>query len=656
MKLIKFFLIIFLCQTALAQKNKPFYKTYDWDKNPTYSVEAADSDEKAIEIMNKYVNEFAFEGNNFVEYALEHHVVWLNSDEKIEEYNRIYLPFSATSQLEKNKARVITKDGKIHELDKSSILTAEDEETGRQYKYYAFEGIEKGSFIEYFYVVKKVPTYGGKRLALQSDVKKRNVTFDLYAPGNLVFTFKSYNGIPEVVLDTISKDEERFHWQLKIDKLEDIPYEEMAPYNAEVGFLIYKLDQNLASNASDISSYGNVAQNIFEYYYAEVSKRTEKELDDFINEVIGDAKSNEESAVRKLESHLKTNFVLTGGGNEDLEDISKILDQKITNETGLIKLYVAVLKQLDIEHEIVLTSDRMELKFDKNFEANNFLTDFLIYLPKSDKYFSPVDNGSRIGFPPAYLTDNYGLFIKQVKVGNFVSAVGEIKYINPVSNDESNDNSIIHVKFNEDMESVNVKLDKALSGYYASFIQPYSHLISDKDKDEFLETVGKRINENVEIVSKEMKNAKSELFGVEPIHFILEVNSDALIEKAGNKYLFKMGELIGQQMQLYQEKERVLPLETEFQRSYYRTITIEIPEGYQIVNLDDINLKNVYSKDGKEMLSFDSHYEVENNILTITADEHYKMNIMDTEIYDEYRKVINSAADFNKITLVFEPI
>jgi len=54
----------------------------------------------------------------------------------------------------------------------------------------------------------------------------------------------------------------------------------------------------------------------------------------------------------------------------------------------------------------------------------------------------------------------------------------------------------------------------------------------------------------------------------------------------------------------------------------------------------------------KVLLSFKSYYELNDNILKITADEYYKINKIPVEIYEEYRTVINSAADFNKITLV----
>ncbi len=98
-----------------------------------------------------------------------------------------------------------------------------------------------------------------------------------------------------------------------------------------------------------------------------------------------------------------------------------------------------------------------------------------------------------------------------------------------------------------------------------------------------------------------------------------------------------------------------MPVENEFQRSYVRTIKVNIPEGYQISNLDDIKIDNSYIRKGKKALSFLSDYELKDNVLTIVANEYYRMNIVAASEYEEYRKVINTAADFNKITLILEP-
>ncbi len=652
LKLKLLFTIIFLSQLSIGQNNL-FYSNYTWEKNPNYSIEEG-LDKSIIALKDKIATEFVFEDNGLIEYFLEHKVYWLNSDEKIEAYNKIYLPYNSTSELKINKARVITKEGDIIELDDSKILTAKDEETGRNYKYFAFEGVNKGSFIEYFYVVKRYPRYSGNKLTFQSSFDKKNVDFDLYAPKNLIFKFKSYNNIPQVEKDTLTKG--KLHWQLNIDELKGIQKEETSAYNASKGFVVYKLDRNTYSNIKDISSYAKVAQNIYNFYYPETTDKINKTLKKFIDEIKDGKELNEESLIRRIESYIKTNIYITEGGNDNLKDLNQVISKKIANETGILKLYTSLLRYLNIKHEIVITSDRQNLKFDKAFEANNFLTDFLIYFNKYKTYLSPESQDSRYGYPPAYLTDNYGLFIKEVKVGNFKSGLGKIKYIKPISANKTEDAMIIDVSFEENNLTNNIiKLDRSMGGYYAMYFQPVFNLIKQENRDEIIEGFAKQISKEVTITNKAVYNDDPDLFGIKPIRFVVDFNSEAFVEKAGEKYLFKVGELIGKQIELYQEKERVLPVENEFQRSYLRTINITIPNGYQIANLDDIIIDNSYHKNGEELLVFKSFYELNDNILKITADEHYRENIIDVAYYEDYRTVINSAADFNKLVLILDP-
>lgn len=648
-------LFILLLPIVGFSQNNPYYVNYSWEENPNYE-QPTDSSQSMTALKDKYVVEFAYNGeNNLTEYYLEHQVLWLNSDDKIEDYNKIYLPYSSNSELLISKARVITKQGKVIVLDDSKILTAKDEENGKQYKYFAFEGIDKGSFIEYYYVEKKYPSYKGTAFRLQSSFDKKNVEFDLFSPKNLVFDFKSYNNIPSISKDTLSK--EKLHWKLSLNELKGLQKETQSPYQASRVSIVYKLDKNLKNNSNDISSYGIVAQNIYNFYNTEPSKKSKAILDKFISDALSDQDIDEDSKIRSLDRFIKTNVFLSKGNGDELKDLNEILNKKVANSTGMIKLYVALLNTINIKYEIVITSNREKLKFDKDFEANNFLTDFLFYFPKNKSYLSPTETETRYRYPPANLTDNYGLFIKEVTVGDFKSGLGKIKYIESLKADKTADRMVIDVDFdNNDISKNFIKLNRSFTGYYAMPIQPYMNLIKDKDKEELIEGLAKSMNQNVLVKKKQVNNDDPDLFGLKPLEFLVELESDAFTEKAGNKYLFKVGELIGRQIQMYQEKERILPLEDEFKRSYYRTINIKLPKGYKVANLEDLNIDNTYVNDGKELLSFKSYYEVKDNVLSITADEHYRINLIDTSIFEDYRKVINSAADFNKVTLVLEPV
>ena len=650
--IINFILILFITSNSLAQ-TAPFYEGYNWETNPSYNIEESDKD--MVAIKDKIVTEFYFEDQNLTEYYLEHKILWLNSDDRIEEYNKIYLAFSNKTSLKVSKARVIKKTGEIIELDESKILSAENEETGRKYNYFALEGLQKGSIVEYYYVIKRRPTYQGARVDIQNDYNKKAVEFDLYSPSNLLFTFKSFN-----LNSTVTKDEtstEKMHWQLAIKDVVGIDKEEQSPYRAALGYVMYKLHQNTANNII-ITSYNEVAQNLFAFYYPEYNEEETKLINKFAKNIkLNNDDENEEKKARIIDLYIKENIYISDNDSENLKNLSNVINTKTANETGIVKLYVALFKKFNITHEMVLTSNRTKLKFDREFEATNFLQEFLFYFPASKKYLSPSKFGTRFGFPPPYYMDNYGLFVTGYNINGKRKAFSEVKYIEGIPASSSNDEMVINVYFNkEDFSQNTITLERKLNGYYAMNIQPFMNLIPANRKNEVIdEAFAQNTDKNAKVLKRVLINEDPSLFGVKPFVVKFDISSEYFVEKAGNKYLFKLGDLIGPQMEMYQEKKRILPLEAEFNRSYYRTIKIHIPEGYKISNLDDITIKNSYTAKGKELFIFDSYYTLDGNILTVTADEHYRESIVAPEIFEAYRTVINSAADFNKVTLILEP-
>lgn len=644
------FAFVLILSQVNAQQN--IHSNYNWEDYPEYSIE--DKSKELVALKEKIIEEFVFEGKDFVEYFIEHRVLWLNSDDAIEEYNRVYLPLSGDSKLVENKARVIKKNGDIQVLDDSKVLTAEDEETGRKYKYFAFEGVEKGSFIEYFFIQKKSPSVYGKRVNFQHTYDKYNLEFDLYAPTNLEFAFKSFNSLPEIKKEESNKD--FTHWKLRVEKMPGLEEEDGSPYNASKAFLVFKIHKN-SYNDKVITSYASVAKNLYTVYYEDYKKRTNKDIDKFISKIGVNKNMDTDEIIRKVDMYIKKNIYLAKNRNESLEDMDNILENNAANERGVVKLFIAIFRNLDVDHQIVLTTNRLDMKFDDSFEANNYLQEFLMYFPDTDKYLAPGDFDSFYGFPPAYLTDNYGLFVDKVNVGVYTSAVAQIGYIKALEAEKSVDNMQINVSFElDDLTTNNIEFKRTMNGYYAMYIQPFLDLIKPDKLDDVLNSFAKQIDENADVVNREEENNSPEFFGVKPFILNYEITSESFVEKAGNKYLFKIGNLIGPQIEMYQDKKRVLSYENEFNRIYDRTITVEIPEGYTVSNPEDINIENVFkNEDGLELFAFHSYYELEGNTITITADEIYRNNIIPVEQYEEFRKVINSAADFNKITLVLEP-
>ena len=643
-----FILILFITCNSIAQ-TAPFYESYNWEITPSYQIEESDND--MVAIKDKVVTEFIFEDQNLIEYYLEHKVLWLNSDDRIEEYTKVYLPIANDASQVVINARIIKKTGEIIVLDKSRILRSEGDETGRYFNYFSIDDVEKGSIIEYYYVIKRRPKFQGAMVDIESDYDKQTVEFDLYAPSNLRFSFKSFN--LETTVKKIESFKEKTHWKFLAKDIKAVNKEDKAPYNAAIGFIMYKLHENTANNAI-ITSYNNVAQNLFDFYYSTYSKLEKKLINKFAKNFKFDDGLRDENKARIIDLFIKENIYIS---ENDSENLTNVLKTKTANETGVIKLYIALFEKFDVTHEMVLTSNRLQLKFDKDFEATNFLQEFLFYFPASKKYLSPSKFGTRFGFPPPYFMNNFGLFVTGYDINGKRKAFSEVKFIEGIPASLSSDEMLIEVNFNtKDLTKNTIALERKLNGYYAMNLHPFMNLIQPNRINEVIDQYFvQNSDKNAKVLKREFINEDPSLFGVKPFVVKFDISSDYFVEKKGDKYLFKLGDLIGPQMEMQQEKKRILPLEAEFNRSYYRTIKIHIPEGYQISNLEDIIIKNSYTTKDKELFIFDSYYTLEGNVLTVTADEHYRETFVAPEIFEAYRTVINSAADFNKVTLVLEP-
>jgi len=643
-----FILFLFITSTSFAQ-TVPFFKSYNWELNPKYTIESSDKD--MIAIKDKVVTEFIFEDQNLIEYYLEHKILWLNSDDRIEEYTKVYLPSANDASQVVINVRIIKKTGEIIVLDKSRILGSENEKTGIKFNYFSIDAIEKGSIIEYYYVAKRRPKLQGAMVDIESDYDKQTVEFDLYAPSNLSFSFKSFN--LETTVKKIENITEKTHWKFSAKDVKAVNNEDKAPYNASIGFIMYKLHENTANNAI-ITSYYNVAQNLFDFYYSTYSELEKKLIHKFAKNFKFDEDLKDENKARIIDLFIKENIYIS---ENDSENLTNVLKTKTANETGVIKLYIALFEKFNVTHEMVLTSNRLLLKFDKDFEATNFLQEFLFYFPASKKYLSPSKFGTRFGFPPPYFMNNFGLFITGYDINGKRKAFSEVKFIEGIPASLSSDEMLIEVNFNtKDLTKNTIALERKLNGYYAMNLHPFMNLIQPNRINEVIDQYFvQNSDKNAKVLKREFINEDPSLFGVKPFVVKFDISSEYFVEKTGDKYLFKLGDLIGPQMEMQQEKKRILPLEAEFNRSYYRTIKIHIPEGYQISNLEDIIIKNSYATKDKELFIFDSYYTLEGDVLTVTADEHYRETFVAPEIFEAYRTVINSAADFNKVTLILEP-
>ncbi|HEY8399927.1 MAG TPA: DUF3857 domain-containing protein [Cytophagaceae bacterium] len=646
--LIALLFVFTVSRYSMAQEFE--YDFYDWtDDRKPFQLSDLENKEPAIFLKDLRAIEFAYDkdGNAICYYTL-HKIIKVNTDESIQEFNKVYISLYNTLDILDLKVRAINTSGKITYLDKSNIKEVKSEDTPG-YKIFAVEGVEKGSEIEYLYKLKK-NYFNFSREYFQSIYKSKDATFELISPENLVFDTKGYNGFP-VLKDTVV-DSKRF-LSAKGFSVTPKTKEEYSFYRTELMRVEYKLGYNTSRGKTKIFTWANAGERVYGML-SEGQATYNKQVQKIISKNKLNGISDTRKRIKAIENYIKNNYLIVTNGPAPSE-LGAVLKSKTASTKGIVMLFMNFFNNTQTNYSIVLTTNRSELKFDPEFESWDFLENYLFYFPEINEYLAPSISTMRMPMIPYNWAHNHGLFIKPVTLGGYSTAVGEVKFIEAFSCEKNTDWLDLKVKFVNDMEKAEVHVKKKLGGYNAIYIQPYYSLLDEENKKKISEELLKTYAKGAQVSNIKVANFDKDLCPLEvPFELEGDLTSETLIEKAGNKYIFKIGEIIGPQVEMYQEKKRVAKVENTYNRSYIRHIELEIPEGYKVVNLKDLNMDISFGDDKTKTMAFISKYKQEGNVVVVDVEEYYKNIIYEVEEFENFRKVINAAADFNKISLVLE--
>ena len=499
--------------TVFAQSTSLQYADYKLKANPKYE-KVEHGEENEVVIKQFQVREFFRKDGSFNESQLVHRRVRAITDKGVEGNNKVYIPLSESVELAAYEARVIKPSGEVINLGKDAIKEAYDEESKRKYKYFAFDGLEKGNDVEFFYRLDRVggSNYFGVALFLQSYETKYNVTQEIIIPLDLSFKFKSQNGLPEMTLDTAVTDKKKY--VIQMDKVPAFKEQKSSFDEPNMMYLLYKLDNSTAI------SYGVASQNYYAQMYDNISKSNMKVVAKLIKEIKPSSKSEEEK-VRAVENYIKTNFTIIDNPSPQLLDFEFIYENKAMSKKGAMMLFANIFKKLEVEVQFVITSNRTEVPFDPDFESYNFLQETFMYLPKLDSYMAPSNAFYRLGYIPAVYTNTYGLFIREEKIGDYKTGIGKVKMIHAPLSQASQSNIYADITFDADFDEPNYHIKCEVTGYNAIGTQPYFEYIKEKEKqDEVAKSQLQYIDSEAKIENLSYKNEGANNFGTKP--FIVE--------------------------------------------------------------------------------------------------------------------------------------
>ena len=202
-----------------------------------------------------------------------------------------------------------------------------------------------------------------------------------------------------------------------------------------------------------------------------------------------------------------------------------------------------------------------------------------------------------------------------------------------------------------------INIKNTFGGFSAVDMLPLFIYLENEKRDEFAKQII-RLNDKEDKITnfKYENNEFSSLTKKKPLAISATIYATNNLEKAGDKYIFRIGELIGRQSELYQESPRQFDIDFNNPHQFTRHLNIKIPSGYKAINLDKLNINVIYKEGTNEICKFVSEYKLNGDMLSVTIFEVYHTSHVSKKYYSEYSKVVNAAADFNKVVILFEKI
>jgi len=637
-------LALFVFVLLIQIGNSQAYKNYDWSADPKlHEMTKEEESASSVGIFEKYMVEYLENQNSVSVFETKHTLAHVFDDKGIAQHNTVYIPMYDIKEVIDIKARTISPSGKLTMLNKDNIKEVENVEEYGDFKIFAIEGAEKGSEIEVLYTLERnFDMHGNERLQYDYPIREASFTFIF---GDLNHRLKAYRTKEEFNLTTVNNRAAKSLVITNVPAMIEEEYATPQANNISVSYQCYPAGQNITNEMFWNNVVGNIGSS---FYPSEVPAIVTKDIKNITENKEADTPFK---SIILLDEYIKSNFNVVQNNNPELSNIDYIVLNRTASEYGILKAYAYYLTALNVDFEIVLTANRFTQKFDPTFFSPNMLQEFLIYVPSEKKYLAPDRPEYRFGEAPYNILGNQAVFLDKNLEYYFSEVVQE-------EEDFSRIKRTTNITFDDDMESVQINLDQEYYGHWSATNRAVMNWYFGEDLENFKDYLtGSGIEDKA---VKDYSIGNEEIMQLEynkPFTVSSAIESEALLEEAGDFYVFQVGKVIGTQSELYQETERVNPIEMQYPNKYNYTITVNIPDGYEAEGLESLRLNKSYvGNRGNKVAKFESDYSLDDNKIIITIEEFYNQNVYDLNRYEEFRSVINAASDFNKASILIKEV
>ena len=634
------FLLIVVSVNSFSQS----YLNINWD-NKIGDLKTSDDDLQGI-FSNHYVEYFNSKFSDEVYIYETHHMKTKINKITDDSNNEIFISKINVSEIVDVKSKIINDDTTatygFEEMKKMINKSTSSE----NYNYYKIPGVKEQDIVEVIYTVKRDFNFNGNKI-IEESYPILSSKFILIE-NNFKSNIKIYNSFNSFVEDTLIDGKKS-----KLINFKNLDATSNEQYSTPIANKI-KVSYQCYENREDVSQteyWNNLVQNLRELFFPSSINPIAIDLFNEIQKNNISIPENEISISNKIDEYIKNNFIISDDDDPNLNEISYIFDNKISNDFSIIQVYTNLLKAAKVDYEVAISCNRYFLKFDPELFDPNQLREFVIYLPNSEKYISPNRIEYRVSEAPDDLLGNYGVFIDK----------NLDYYFSEITQSDKNFSEIkkkIEISIPKNLKKLKIKENRSFSGYWAIMNRNYVSLSENEETDFLIDyfTISGLNNKKVTNYNIKNFNNSNNSFNT-PLKINSTITTTELIEEVDGLVYLKVGKVIGLQSNLFDDNKRINEIEINFPNSYEYEIDIEIPNGYRVSDYSELNKsKEFISVDGSISAKFDSKVTLNNNKIYIVIEEFYKNLRYDKGRYQEFREVINAAAKFYESSVTLEEI
>jgi hypothetical protein len=464
------------------------------------------------------------------------------------------------------------------------------------------------------------------------------------APKYMSFKVKSYNGFPEVIETVVGNDH---YYNAEMVNMDPAGFDELySNYNKTAPRVLMQIigydDKKVV-----INNWVKSAEKWIEW----IEVKEEKQINavrSFLKTLHLDTCSSDSSKIKLIEHHIKS--TLSFNSKNSYLPMDSLLKVKKCNQYSMLQLFATCLKLEKITFTAVGIGDNNQNTFDPLFESLSSISAILFYIPSCNSFINPISMQTRYPFIQSYYT---GKGVCLFECTDKYKVAVNVKEIPMLPYSENVDSLYYQITFDSSMNRPFIITERYYKGYEAFFrkkvywnynknkaLNTFNDLYPElSSRDNSFQTL---MVSNTDVTSLSKADAMTILASFRTPRFAVGDSTTCTLH---------IGNLLGQKDYMADNYKRQTDIEMNYPREWYRSIKIEIPEGYTIKDIDKLNANIV--KDDIQC-GFKAQYTLQGNMLAIEVREWYgKASWPKTDIAS-FRSVINTAARYYRTKLIIE--